>query len=302
MIPLARKKGVKMLDILITIAGIIAIILIWIMLYDSNRFVVVQHAFKDSRIRQNYRFVVIADLHNKQYGRKNEKLLSAIREQKPDAVLIAGDILTAKPGKRIDKAVDFLSRLAEQYPVYYANGNHEQRLKLYPEEYGSMARDYEQALKKAGIDRLVNRSVLLKEQGIIIYGTEIDKEYYRKFRTGYMDSDYLNKLVGKADPEHYCVMLAHNPDYFPQYAAWGADLVLAGHVHGGMVRVPGWKGIVSPAVRLFPKYDGGIFHEGKAAMLLSRGLGMHTIPIRLFNPGELLVVELQPSDTGKEVG
>lgn len=290
-----------MLEILITIAGVIAIILIWIMLYDSNRFVVVRHELTDSRLREHYRFVVIADLHNKQYGKGNEKLLAAIRAQKPDAVLVAGDVLTAKPGRKTDKAADFLSCLAKQYPVYYANGNHEQRLKLYPEEYGSMAQEYEQALKKAGIDRLVNKRVVLKEQGIIIYGSEIGKEYYRKFRTAYMAPDYLDKLVGKADPERYCILLAHNPDYFPQYAAWGADLVLSGHVHGGMVRVPGWKGIVSPAVRLFPKYDGGVFREGKAVMLLSRGLGMHTIPIRLFNPGELLLVDLKPRDTGKEV-
>ena len=70
-------------------------------------------------------------------------------------------------------------------------------------------------------------------------------------------------------------------------------MVLAGHVHGGMVRIPGWKGIVSPAVRLFPKYDGGLFRIGKSTMLLSRGLGMHTIPIRLFNPGEVLVVDFE---------
>lgn len=63
-----------------------------------------------------------------------------------------------------------------------------------------------------------------------------------------------------------------------------------------MVRIPGWRGLVSPSVRLFPKYDGGLFKEGKSIMLLSRGLGMHTIPIRLFNPGELLYVELLPAD------
>jgi len=94
-------------------------------------------------------------------------------------------------------------------------------------------------------------------------------------------------------------LIAHDPDYFPKYADWGADLVLSGHVHGGMVRVPFWgKGVVSPNVRLFPKYDGGEFTIGKSRMLLSRGLGMHTIPIRLFNPGEILEVELMP-DEGK---
>lgn len=285
-----------MWNILITILGVIVLILLWIMLYDSNRFVVVQHSFADPRIRKKCRFVVIADLHDKKFGRDNEKLLGAVREQKPDGILIAGDIITAKPGRKTDAAIAFLKELSEDYPVYYANGNHEHRLKLYPEVYGDMDREYEEGLKQIGISRLVNEHTCLDGMGITIYGSEIDKLYYRRFRTAPMDREYLIGLLGKADLGRYTILLAHNPDYFPQYASWGADLVLAGHVHGGMVRIPGWRGIVSPAVRLFPKYDGGVFHEGKSAMVLSRGLGMHTIPIRLFNPGELIVLDLAPGE------
>ena len=282
-----------MWNILITIVGIIAIILIWIMLYDSNRLVVVQHTFCDSRIRKNMRAVVLADLHDKQFGKDNCCLLEAIRAQKPDMILIAGDIVTAKPGRKLDKAINFLKKLVAEYPIYYANGNHEHRLELYPEEYGDMAVRYEKALKEIGIDRLVNSHAELVDAGIAIYGTQIDKIYFRRFRVAPMEKDYLAQLLGHKDDGKFNILIAHNPDYFPQYAAWGADLVLAGHVHGGMVRIPGWKGIVSPAVRLFPKYDGGLFRIGKSTMLLSRGLGMHTIPIRLFNPGEVLVVDFE---------
>ena len=282
-----------MWNILITIVGIIAIILIWIMLYDSNRFVVVQHTFCDSRIRKTMRAVVLADLHDKQFGKDNCCLLEAIRAQKPDMILIAGDIVTAKPGRKLDKAINFLKKLVAEYPIYYANGNHEHRLELYPEEYGDMAVRYEKALKEIGIDRLVNSHAELVDAGIAIYGTQIDKIYFRRFRVAPMEKDYLAQLLGHKDDGKFNILIAHNPDYFPQYAAWGADLVLAGHVHGGMVRIPGWKGIVSPAVRLFPKYDGGLFRIGKSTMLLSRGLGMHTIPIRLFNPGEVLVVDFE---------
>ena len=282
-----------MWNILITIVGIIAIILIWIMLYDSNRFVVVQHTFCDSRIRKNMRAVVLADLHDKQFGKDNCCLLEAIRAQKPDMILIAGYIVTAKPGRKLDKAINFLKKLVAEYPIYYANGNHEHRLELYPEEYGDMAVRYEKALKEIGIDRLVNSHAELVDAGIAIYGTQIDKIYFRRFRVAPMEKDYLAQLLGHKDDGKFNILIAHNPDYFPQYAAWGADLVLAGHVHGGMVRIPGWKGIVSPAVRLFPKYDGGLFRIGKSTMLLSRGLGMHTIPIRLFNPGEVLVVDFE---------
>ena len=102
----------------------------------------------------------------------------------------------------------------------------------------------------------------------------------------------MRSILGRCDTETYTILLAHNPDYFPQYGAWGADLVCSGHVHGGVARVPFWgKGMISPSLRLFPQYDGGVFSEGKSTMLLSRGLGMHTIPFRLFNPAELLLVE-----------
>ncbi len=143
-----------------------------------------------------------------------------------------------------------------------------------------------------GIQPLVNSHVLLAEYGIAVYGLEMDKFYYKRFRIPSMAPAYLEGILGEPMGGYYNILLAHNPDFFPRYAAWGADLVLSGHVHGGVARVPFWgKGIISPGYRLFPRYDGGIFREGKSVMVLSRGLGMHTIPVRLFNPGELWVVD-----------
>ena len=288
------------MDVVITVIAVILVILLWIMLYDSSRFVVRHYSLRDRRIKKPVKAVVLADLHNKRYGKENEYLLQAVEEIGPDIILIAGDILTAKPRAGLDVAVDLLTKLAEKYPIYYGNGNHEHRLKLYPETYGDMAERYEEALQKIGIRRLVNESVELPEYGIRIYGSEIDKFYYKRFGIKPMDPTYLKGLLGQPVEEKYTILIAHNPDYFPKYADWGADLVLAGHVHGGMVRIPFWgKGVVSPNVRLFPKYDGGEFTLGKTVMLLSRGLGMHTIPIRLFNPGEILEVELLPEESNE---
>lgn len=289
------------MDVVITVIAVILVVLVWIMLYDSNRFVVRHYLLRDQRIKKPVKAVVLADLHNKRYGKENERLLQAIDEIRPDMILIAGDILTAKPKASLETAVDLLTKLAGKYPIYYGNGNHEHRLKLYPENYGDMAERYEEALQKIGIRRLVNEHTVLEESGICIYGSEIDKLYYKRFGIQPMDPEYLKSLLGQPSAEKYTILIAHNPDYFPKYADWGADLVLAGHVHGGMVRVPIWgKGVVSPNVRLFPKYDGGEFTLGKTRMLLSRGLGMHTIPIRLFNPGEVLEVDLLP--VGEEAG
>ncbi|MBQ2803593.1 MAG: metallophosphoesterase [Lachnospiraceae bacterium] len=279
----------------ITIICILAVVCIWIILYDSNRFVVRKHVIQNNKIKKNVRAVVLADLHNKCFGKNNERLLAAIDECQPDFIIVAGDILTAKPGRSLDVAIHIMGKLSEKYPIYYGNGNHEHRIKLYPENYGDMAEVYEKALKEAGVDRLINSHVHMLEAGICIYGSEIDKFFYKRFKIQPMEAEYMQSILGQADTSLYNILIAHNPDYFPRYAEWGADLVCAGHVHGGMVRIPFInRGMVSPNVRFFPKYDGGRFQEGDCIMLLSRGLGMHTIPIRLFNPGEILQVDFEP--------
>lgn len=286
-----------MLDFVATVFGVVFIIVVWIVLYDSNRFAVRRFRVSDRRIRRPVRAVVIADLHNKRYGKDNERLLEEIRAQKPDVILLAGDILTAKPGKSLEPAVAFLRELGREFPICYGNGNHEHRLNLYPRVYGDMGKRYAEALSEIGIEPLVNGHVLFREWGIAVYGAQIDRDFYRRFKIPPMEEGYLRELLGSPPEELYTVLLAHNPDYFPQYAGWGADLTLSGHVHGGVARVPFWgKGVISPGYRLFPKYDGGIFREGQAVMVLSRGLGMHTIPVRLFNPGELWVIDLEPEE------
>lgn len=283
-----------MLENVITVFVILSMILLWVALYDSNRFVIKKYRAKDRRIRKACRGVVLADLHNKRYGKDNERLLTAIREQRPDFVLVAGDILTAKKKGSLEPALSLLRELAKDYPIYYGNGNHEHRLKLYPQTYGDMAQRYASGLKEIGIEPLTNGHVELPEFGLAVYGAEIDKFYYKRFKIQEMKEDYLPGVLGQASGDLYTVLLAHNPDYFPQYAAWGADLTLSGHVHGGVARVPFLgKGVIAPTLRLFPEYDGGVYEEGGKAMILSRGLGMHTIPVRVFNPAELWVVEFE---------
>ena len=165
-----------MLDILITIIVIAALALAWIMLYDSNRFVVRTHTVTDRRIKKPCRAVLLTDLHNKQYGKKNERLLAAIRAAQPDFILAAGDLLTANTKESFEPALHLMRSLAGDYPVYYAYGNHEQRLAAARDVYGDMAERYEAGLGSAGIEPVVNGHCNLPEQGIVLYGVEIDME------------------------------------------------------------------------------------------------------------------------------
>lgn len=286
------------MEYIVRILAAFIVFCIGCIIIDMNRFVTRQYKTTSSKVEREFHFVFISDLHNKTYGRNNRRLMNAIKRINPEAVFIAGDMLTSKPGKDFKTAVDLLEQLIQRYPVFYGNGNHEQRLLLYPEVYGSMGADYEEALSKMGIKRLVNEKVTLKSHNIIVKGLEMDRCYYKRFTKAKMQDDYLESVLGVHKESSYEILIAHNPDYFRQYAEYGADLVLSGHVHGGICKIPFLGGVISPSLRIFPKYDGGIFYHKKknkasSVMILSRGLGTHTLPIRLWNPGELIEVTIQ---------
>lgn len=282
-----------MLKILIIAAVIVAVFFLIVMVIDGNHFVIREYQCSDGRIGKSFCAVLLSDLHSKSYGKGNQKLIKAIDRMHPDLILAAGDMFTAGKGQETDTASGLLCRLAQRYPVYYGNGNHEHKTRLYPEEYGDIYESYIREIRQAGIRHLVNEKVQLQELGVDIYGLEIGREYYGKFHHKAMEAGYMEKLLGCPERTRYSVLIAHNPDYFQDYAAWGADLVVSGHVHGGLMRLPFLGGVISPAMKLFPQYDGGIFKEGKATMVLSRGLGSHTLPIRIFNPGELVVIRFK---------
>lgn len=282
------------MDGIFAILGAVILVLLWIMIYDTTHFRSTYYLVEDPRIKKNFRAVVLADLHNQRYGRDNAVLLEAIHREKPDLVLVAGDLLTARPGADFEPALQLIGELAKDYAICYGVGNHEHRLGLYPENYGDMAEKYGESLKKHGVALMVNERRTFEEWGVCVVGSQIDRRFYQRFHKMPMEAEYLKETVGEPDQGAYTVFLGHNPDYFPEYAAWGADLVLSGHVHGGVVRVPVWnQGLISPSLRLFPKYDGGSFREGDSVMILSRGLGSHTIPVRFFNPGDLIFLDFQ---------
>lgn len=275
---------------------IILIILICLLsaALDNSRFVTVFYVVRSDKLAKPCKLVLLSDLHNKSFGRDNERLLQEITELSPDGVLVAGDMLTATNGHDYSVALHLIERLADICPVYYGMGNHEYRLNLYPEQYPGMYEGYLNGLRAAGIEPLINESTYLPTWNVAVCGAQIDRCYYKHLRKEPMESGYLSRILGEPREDAFQVLIAHNPDYFEEYAAWGADLVVSGHVHGGIMRLPVLGGVLSPNLTLFPKYDGGRFICGKSTMILSRGLGSHTIPLRIFNPGELVVVELLP--------
>ena len=239
------------------------------------------------------RLVMLSDLHDNVYGISLERLYEMIVEQEPELVIVAGDLLTRKHSDGSDEVVALLKRLADRYPVFFANGNHETKVKIYTEKYGDRYDRLIAALKRAGVHILNNDHIDYKKNGetIRVYGLEIDKEFFLIRNRPPMQDDYISGLIGEKGKE-FGILIAHNPMYFKQYAAWGADLVFSGHVHGGIIRLPLVGGVLNPDYRLFPHYDAGEFKEADSVMLLGRGLGTHTINVRINNPPELVTAVL----------
>lgn len=246
-------------------------------------------------LSQVYKILFLTDLHNNSYGKDNDKLLNAVRLQNPDLILIGGDMLVGRPEISTNVAEDFVSKLTEICPVYYANGNHEQRMKIYPEKFGAKYQEYKTAIEKSGIQFLENEHIDLKFDDCLIqiHGLEIPREGYKKFGKTFVSLEQIEERIGKADTSRYQILLAHNPIYTDMYLQWGADLILSGHLHGGIVRLPGLGGVITPQFRLFPKYSGELTVKDGRSIVVSKGLGTHTIKIRFLNPAEMIVLHLQ---------
>ncbi len=249
---------------------------------------------------QKLRAIAVADLHNNRYGKKNERLLAEIRKRKPELILIPGDlVVNEKKSNRI--ALAFLEELVKlRVPVYYSMGNHECRFReRTPEAFAA----YRERVRELGIHFLDNEKAV-DSHGFSVWGLTLPMEYYRKFgRAPELTQEEVQALLGTAGEES-SLLLAHNPAFFEAYAAWGAKVTLSGHMHGGVARLPFLGGVISPQWKLFPRYDAGKFVSQGAQLYVSRGLGTHTLPLRLFNRPELTEIiftiqEVPDGDTGK---
>lgn len=242
-----------------------------------------------------YRIVFLTDLHNCQIGNENHVLYHRICALKPDLILVGGDMVVGRRDfQDFSMLRHFFHCLGKHFPVIYSYGNHERRLSLYPETAHTSFPDYISMLKKSGIDVLNNESIMIEKEGrrICVSGLNMDLDYYGKFykKSARMPKDYVKSVLGEPKGE-YQILMAHHPKHFERYAQWGADLVFAGHLHGGIMQFPGIGGVISPDFQIFPKYSSGLWRLKDCQMIVSRGLGEHTIPLRIMNTRELSVAD-----------
>jgi hypothetical protein len=184
----------------------------------------------------------------------------------------------------IKRKVPLMKRLNEIAPVYYVWGNHEADV---PEKSKLM----NGRLADEGITVLRNENVRIYsgDDYINVYGLELEEKYYKNPDGSYKNLppvtiESIESKLGKAENERFNILMAHTPMPFEEYADWGADLTLSGHCHGGIIRLPGGIGLLSPERRFFPKFTKGLYacetKNGRALMEVSAGLGK----LRINNP------------------
>ena len=258
----------------------------------AETFEMVRYRIGSPKLLSPVRILLLGDLHMTEHGPRNAGLLDAVREESPDLVLCTGDMINCSEPERSDVASDLFRELAAAAPVCAVNGNHETKVKMQDREAYDV---YMKKLRGSRVNVLNNRSMRVRVNGnaIDVTGLELPRSCYRKFRRHALRADVIRKKIGVPHEGVFTVLLAHNPYFAETYFEWGADLTLSGHNHGGVMRI-GRQSLLSPYGYPLPRYGYGHFEKDGRHLVITSGLGEHTIPFRIMNPMEAVLVEASP--------
>ncbi len=263
------------------------------------------YAVHSDKVEGSVRAVLLTDLHQKVFGEDNQKLLDRIRELSPDMILIAGDLVNSNDAD-IYYAIKLCGQLQEIAPVYYGMGNHENRVVYGMDlsktnldavdgdgalgDFSALIKDNKliNGLKATGATVLQNSCAIAEINGnsIAIGGISTDQDASWPY-SGTFLMDFMTENSGRCE-----ILLSHFPGPAHSLADSGIDLILSGHNHGGVIRLPGIGGLYSAREGLFPEDDEGMKSVGASTLIISRGLGSHGWIPRLFNPPELVVIDI----------
>lgn len=291
--------------ILLTLCGILIPVYVY-SCWERNQLKTEYYRIYSGKIKKKCRFVFLSDLHEKEFGEGNALLLQRIQELKPDFILIGGDFPISHSSEDTDirdeaeKGISLLDSLKRQYKVYYSFGNHEEKLLSKKEERGQVS-----AFKKAleGVELVDGRGIFLSE-GLFLAGFPLDISYYQPlfFKEKKPLEDAVKEKWKKAfseekraDSSAFRIVLLHSPFYKEEALSLGEDLLLCGHFHGGAIGIP-FFALMTPQYRFFVREPRGLFTKGKQYYFISRGLGTHTINLRLNNFPELSCFDLCPEE------
>lgn len=282
-------KAIKMIFSVLMYLVIIAIALILTGILCSQKLTVAEYTAPLECASGEVKIVFLSDLHGEKYGKGNCELTDLIRAQEPDIIAVTGDLINRDAdAEEIENACTFMEKLPEIAPTYFSIGNHET--------------DYIAENGEEVLDRIRATGVTVLEceyEDLTINGTEL--------RLGGMSELAYKGADGEYDPaaekflSDFCntdlptVLLSHRPEAFCfKYACreWPVDLILSGHTHGGLVRLPIIGGLVAPIQGLFPDFYYGEYTEYDSKVIITSGLAGYYWAPRMYNPPEICVVTL----------
>lgn len=275
-----NEKMNKILKAIFVIFAVWFSFLLWIV-YQNKNIQITKYDITNSKIPKSFdkfRIVQISDYHNGTFTRNNEKLIQKLSNCNPDIIVITGDLFDGKD-EDFSLCFDLTERLIKLAPVYFVTGNHEKSIKEY--------QDLKQHLEEIGVTVLEDEITPIERNGesISLLGIQ-DLNFQKKMK------NIQNVIQGLMKENTYNILLSHRPEIFEDYVSSNVDLVFTGHTHGGQFRIPFIGGIYAPHQGFFPKYDAGIFVKNNTTMIINRGLGQSSIPLRFNNNPEIILVEL----------
>ena len=271
-------------------AAVTALLVLAMLWWGNNSLSTEEYTYTSERLPDGWdgaRIVVLTDLHGKQFGTDNVRLLEAVQAAKPDLIAVCGDLADEHSG--VDFVPALMRGLVAIAPTYYVSGNHEWAAGLMPA--------LRQIFQQMGVTYLRNTAVTAERGGDTIVLAGIDDP------NGYADQKTPEQVAADVYGtygEPFWLLLAHRNNLFSgEYCRLGADLTLSGHGHGGIWRLPFTDGLLDTNLNWFPSFTSGFYHCtdedcAGAEVFVSRGLGNSPKwALRLFNRPQLAVITLK---------
>lgn len=222
--------------------------------------------------------------------------------------------------KDFEASIDFMKNLRMIAPTFFSYGNHElafsqdivRALREKLENTGVVVLDGTSHIENVKIRKLPddkfrdesrrNDDTASRNVEVLLTGFPerllMVKGKNRTKKNSDIDQDVLKSAVEEIKQkrsESQCdisILLAHEPQFIEEYSSAGYDYIFSGHAHGGQIRLPILGGLFSPGQGILPKYTSGVHNAGNGKMIISRGLGNSSFPIRVFNRPEIIIAEI----------
>jgi uncharacterized protein len=258
-------------------------------IYCDNTIAITNYCVNNTKNDAKLKFVVITDLHNKEYGEKNADLAELVKEQNPDFIAVCGDMVN-RGDSDTTKMKDVLEKLSKIAPTYCCLGNHER------DNAAKFGTDFKSETDSTGAVLLDNEYIKFTKNGkSVLIGGMSDYPYYEFYTP---DDDVPSRTLWEEFAEkaknNFTILLHHQPEYIAEDAKkTDIDLIVCGHTHGGQIQLPFIGGVIAPNQGLFPKYDKGEFDLGGTKMIVCAGLSNTVFIPRINNQVELGVVTIK---------